>query len=247
MLNAAHERCMEGLLIRIGADQTEGGGRWNAPVDANSRRFVYVPIPETKPNRVGQETPYSMISPALRAFGCPLPERLSHLRMHLDPDYRFLTYGDRGRKGQQIAKMLAEGDLLVFYSGLKDINADTLIYAIVGFFVIERIERAQEFTGDRARQNAHSRRMLSNDADDIIVSGKRGVSGRLVTCVPIGGYRSKAYRVYESLLAAWGGISASGGYLQRSAVFPRLLDARRFLTWWQEQEVELVADNNPSR
>lgn len=237
---------MEGLLVRIGADQTEGGGRWNAPVDANTRRFVYVPIPETKPNRAGHETPYSMISPALEAFGCPLPKRLSQLRMHLDPDYRFLTYGDRGRKGQQIATTLAEGDLLVFYSGLKDINAHTLVYAIVGLFVVAGIGRALESTGDLAEQNAHSRRILSNDADDIIVCGKSGVSGRLTKCIPIGGYRSKAYRVYEPLLAAWGGISSNGGYLQRSAVFPRLLDARQFLDWWEEQDIELVADNNPS-
>ena len=35
---------MKGLLVRIGVDQAYG--RWNAPVDPVSGRFVYVPIPE---------------------------------------------------------------------------------------------------------------------------------------------------------------------------------------------------------
>jgi hypothetical protein len=236
---------MEGLLVRVGADQTEGGGHWNAPVDLPSRRFAYVPIPETKPNHSGQETPYSIVAPTLAAFGCTLPTHLLQLNMHLDPDYRFLTYGDRGRKGQQISNALAAGDLLVFYSGLRDISTDALIYAIVGLFVIERIEQALQLSGTRANDNAHSRRVLLEGADDVVVTGKPGSSGRLTRCIPIGSYRARAYRIYESLLSEWGGVSANDGYVQRSAVFPRLLHAGRFLAWWQRQEVELVADNNP--
>src|SRR5687768_5922207 len=96
---------MKGLLVRVGADQTDSGGRFNGPVDLRSKRFAYVPIPETKANRVGQETPYSTVVPALREFGWSLPQHLVGLQMHLDPDFRFLTYGDRGRKGQQVVTL----------------------------------------------------------------------------------------------------------------------------------------------
>lgn len=233
------------MLVRVGADLTDGGGRWNGPMNSASRRFAYVAIPESKPNKTGHETPYGLIAPCLAEFGCSLPEHLSPLRMHLDPDYRFLTYGDRGSKGQQISKALKENDLLVFYSGLRDVAASTLVYAIVGFFVIERIVRATDIAPECDGQNAHTHRVLADDADDIVVFGKRGLSGRLTRCVPIGDYRSKAYRVFEPLLTEWGGLSVNDGYLQRSAVFPRLLDAKRFLKWWQTQGAELVAENNP--
>ena len=38
---------MKGLLVRVGADQSEGGGRWNGLVNSRTGEFVYVPIPET--------------------------------------------------------------------------------------------------------------------------------------------------------------------------------------------------------
>jgi hypothetical protein len=37
---------MRAILIRVGADGTDGGGNWVAPVDPDAGRFVYVPIPE---------------------------------------------------------------------------------------------------------------------------------------------------------------------------------------------------------
>ena len=30
---------MKGLLVRVGADLTAGGGRWNGPVDTQSYRY----------------------------------------------------------------------------------------------------------------------------------------------------------------------------------------------------------------
>src|SRR5439155_17199958 len=31
------------LLVRVGADQSEGGGWWNAPVNSVTREFAYAP------------------------------------------------------------------------------------------------------------------------------------------------------------------------------------------------------------
>lgn len=237
---------MRGLLVRVGADLTDGGGRWNGPVDADSRRFAYVPIPERKPCLPGFETPYLKIRKAAATFQVELPPHLAEERMHLDPDFEYLTYGDRGPKGQQLLTTLSSGDLVVFYSGLRDVRTTNLVYAIIGLFIVDRIVSARTVTVADAHRNAHTRRVLPPDADDIIVLARENGSGRLTRCVPIGEYRARAYRVTEALLAAWGGLSVRDGYLQRSAVFPALSDTARFWKWWQSQNVELVKANNLS-
>jgi hypothetical protein len=234
------------LLVRVGADQTEGGGHWNAPIDPESGQFVYVPIPESKPLRDGFARPYSMLVPALANLGQSLPAHLSDRTMHLDPDFEFLTYGDRGAKGRQLASTLGRGDLIVFYSGLRAIgNSGQLVYAIIGLLTVDRIDLASEQPKSVWHQNAHTRRELSSDADDIIVVGAKRYSGRLSRAIPIGEYRVGAYRVTEPLLRFWGGLSARDGFLQRSGVFPALLEPKKFIRWWATQNVELVAENNP--
>lgn len=236
---------MKGLLIRVGADQSNGGGQWNGPVDSRTGRFSYVPIPETKPNRPGHERLYTEMSPSLTGLGVSLPAHFASARMHLDPDFEHLTYGDRGAKGKQIADVLGAGDLLVFYSGLMDVQSRRLVYAIIGLFILDRIERATDWPYSEAHRNAHTRRELMADADDIIVVARPQVSGRLKHCIAVGEYRERAYRVRKDLLTAWGDISANDGYLQRSAVFPSLLEPRKFWNWWLEQKVTLVCGNNP--
>lgn len=236
---------MKGLLVRVGADQSDGGGRWNGPCDAASRRFCYVPIPETKPTRDQRDTPYTLISSSVSAFGVTLPPHLAGVKMHLDPDFEHLTYGDRGAKGKQLSTTLQRDDLLVFYAGLRDTRTGQLIYAIIGLFVVDRLVTANSQPLADGHKNAHTRRVLPPDADDIIVVGQPEKSGRLRECIPLGEYRSRAYRVTQPLLAEWGGISANDGYLQRSAVVPSLLDPGRFLAWWQRQNPQLAQTNNP--
>jgi Nucleotide modification associated domain 3 len=237
---------MKGLLIRVGADKSDGGGRWNGPVKPETGEFVYVPIPETKPVHRGLEKPYTLISPALDALAETLPSHLTGQRMHLDPDFEHLTYGDRGSKGRQLSATLRCDDVLVFYAGLNAVASDTLVYAIIGLLQVERIVRASDQDNAHADCNAHTRRILTPESDDVIVVGKREGSGRLRRCIPIGAYRNKAYRVREELLEAWGGLSVNDGYVQRSAVFPELLDAAKFMSWWNDQTPELLRLNNPA-
>lgn len=234
---------MRGLLIRVGADSTEGGGRWNAPCDAKTGRYCYVPIPESKETVSGLETSYSAVEPALQTFGTSLPAHLTGRRMHLDPDFSHLTYGDRGRKGQQLATTLSRGDLLVFFGGFRDIATRNLMYAIFGLFVVSEVARAANREARVSHTNAHTRRVLARDADDVIVIGEAGVSGRLDRLLPIGEYRSRAYRVAVPMLEAWGGLSSHDGYLQRSAVFPEILDSSRFKRWLDGQYRRTIEDN----
>lgn len=236
---------MKGLLIRVGADQTPGGGQWNAPIDSVTNRFCYVPIPESKPTRPNLETPYSLVEGDIARFGMQLPSHLVGRNMHLDPDFRYLTYGDQGKKGQQLAGAITRDDFLVFYAGLRDQVTNSLIYAIIGFFIVDELICARSQSADQFYTNAHTRRNSPPYVDDVIVIGKAGRSGRLNHGIPIGEYRSRAYRVRSDLLVEWGGISANDGYLQRSAVFPSLLDPERFMNWLCKQAPTLLATNNP--
>jgi hypothetical protein len=85
---------MKGLLVRVAVDQSVGGGKWNGPVDSETKEFVYVSIPDDNPMRAGLEKPYRLLEPALAQFCLPLPPLLANRNMHLDPDFNHLSYGD---------------------------------------------------------------------------------------------------------------------------------------------------------
>ncbi len=244
---------MKAILIRIGIDTAYGG--WNAPVDLESGRFVYVPIPESaKSFHPNCARTYSEVKGPLSRFirDCRR-EHLSHrypidglqnCPMHLDPDFEYLTYGDDGsRRGSQI-KLLRSGDLLVFYASLRPLidGNDPLIYAIVGLIVVREVVNVADVPSKHWHENAHTRK-VQRGQNDIIVRGRAGVSGRCVRCVPIGEFRNKAYRVRVDLLRAWGGLSVKDGYIQRSGRPPMFRDASRFYNWWQRQKVRLVREN----
>ena len=236
---------MRALLVRVGADQSEGGGFWNGPVDPRTLAFAYVPIPETKPCRDGLAIPYSEVAAAVKGFGMALPFQLSNSHMHLDPDFAHLTYGDQGQRAVQIRSRLHEDDLLVFYAGLADAEQPKrLVYALIGMYVIRAIVPALSVPEALWNTNAHTRRQLDPTAEDVVVQAKAGLSGRLSRCIPIGSFRERAYRVDPELLAKWGGLSVKDGFLQRSARLPELLNPVWFMDWFRQQEPQLIARNN---
>ena len=239
------EKKMRALLIRVAADKTSDGGKWNGPVDSRTRQFVYVPICEAYQCRQGLTRYFCEMESTLYSFNCLLPDRLKKTSMHLDPDFDYLTYGDREKRGAQIESKLTEGDLLVFYAALKDTQGGTrLVYAIIGLFVIDVIRRAVSLSPNEWHTNAHSRRLLTEPATDIVVQGKPGVSGRLKRCIPVGEWRDRAYRVRKDLLDIWGGLSIKNGYLQRSINLPEFKEPERFYQWFLVQEEPLVQRNN---
>lgn len=241
---------MNGLLVRVAADKTEAGGRWNGPVDSCARKFIYIPIRDKGPFRKGLAKPYSLLVPFLNGAWPSLPSRFCGRHMHLDPDFDHLTYGDCGARATQIREKLDRGDLLVFYSGLKDVNGNQgLLYAIIGLYLIDEIVSACEVPSDRWCENAHTRRKYPG-MQDIVVRARPGVSGRLETCLPIGEYRSprgqphkgKSYHVRSHLARKWGGLDME--YIQRSARLPQLKNADKFYDWFKKQGVRLIARNN---
>ena len=164
--------------------------------------------------------------------------------MHLDPDFEWLTYGDNGDKRGAGIKHLSEGDLLVFYAGLRSVRASRkLIYGLVGLYVVDNVLPAMSVLPDQYKSNAHTR-VLKIAAPDIVVRAKPSISGRLAKCVPMGEWCNGAYRVTSSLLKKWGGLSVKDGYIQRSARPPSFLNARKFYRWFLRRQVELIQRNN---
>jgi hypothetical protein len=244
---------MRALLVRVGADLSDGGGFWNGPVNSSTREFAYVAIPESSRLHPGLQKPYSALTPTLALFGSNLPKHLAGQTMHLDPDFSHLSYGDQGQRAVQIAAKLGQDDLLVFYAALRDVVPQPrLFYAIIGIYVIDRIEPACLVPRSCWDENAHTRRVLLPSANDIVVSAKPKISGRLEKCIHIGSFRTAAtapdkrpcYRVDPATLAAWGGLSVSDGFLQRSARLPEFNNAPQFYTWFQRHNPRLVAANN---
>jgi hypothetical protein len=245
---------MKALLVRIGVDQAYGG--WNAPVDAEGR-FVYVPIPE-KPStsfHAGLQRRYGEVLPPLHRFceehRCDLnrdlrfPQELLELAMHLDPDFEYLTYGDEGgRRGAGMVNM-REGDLLVFYGGMRPIHRcqHKLIYALMGLYVVQEVVHVASVPPKRWYENAHLRKTKRGETD-IVVRAKPGFSGRFDRCLPIGEWRDGAYRVRQDVLDSWGGLSVKDGFIQRSAVPPALNRPNQFLDWFQKQGIQLIQSNN---
>lgn len=235
---------MKLMLVRVGIDSTYG--KWNAPVNPKTQEFAYVPIPEEHPNkgiRPGYERWYKEFKIPCEQFGEDFPKRLLDQPAHVDPDFQYLTYGDEKQKGKQI-RILAEGDIVAFYAGLKLIQPHPrqLLYALIGLYVVDKVIAACDFLKEDWHKNAHTRRFF--DSTDWIVIGKPCYSGRLERCIPIGEWRNSAYRIRPDLLETWGSLSASDGYIQRSAVLPCITDASRFYAWFEKQNIPLVAANN---
>jgi Nucleotide modification associated domain 3 len=237
---------VKGLLVRVGADQTEDGGAWNGPVDRTTWRFVYTPIRERDPSHPGFKTPFALAAPWLASFGLLLPAHLSAEDMHLDPDFQYLTYGDSGSRASQILTKVNQDDLLVFYAGLRDTSRvkTQLVYAIIGLYVIDEILLVTSVPKNLWHQNAHTRRLPGTRKVQVVVRARPTVSGRLVRCIPIGNYRQRAYRVFPDLLTNWGGLSVKNGYIQRSARLPEFQNASRFYSWFGAQNISLIPRNN---
>ena len=201
-----------------------------------------MPIPEAHEIRPGLQRPYTDLIPTLSRFRVDLPAHLRERRMHLDPDFSHLTYGDANQRAQQLQEHLSAGDLIVFYASLRDTQSKKLVYAIIGLFVVRGIRMAADVAEIEWDINAHSRRVPG--PTDLIVCAKAGVSGRLRRCLPIGEYRGGAYRVRRDLLEKWGGLSVKDGWFQRSARLPRLYEPQRFSEWLRAQSPLFMASNN---
>lgn len=196
-----------GLLVRVAIDST--AGNWNAPCSSDGR-FCYVPQGSSK--HLSEDHNYSEYQPfvhhltksaAMLRKTCCWPSKLPKLG-HFDPNFKYCTYGDGGssQRGRRIVNVLHEGDFIVFYAGLRDMDTGNLTYSIIGFYLIERIAKVRDISKADWHRNPHTDRDAPTDLprrrpDDVVVFGntKDGQTGRLYKHIPIGSYREGAWRV----------------------------------------------------
>ena len=244
---------MRGLLVRVGIDQTPEYGGWNAPVSAQTRRFIFVPIRDSTYNDAGYiangERVYCKeVTAELARFGAEcgdpvhscfrLPPRLRDEPMHVDPDFLNLTYGDDPRRGRRL-KEFKEDDFIAFYSSLRSLQGGTLVYALIGLFVLAGSPiRASEIADPQRLCNAHTR-WKNVKGGDIVAFGKTGQSGLFERCIPIGELREGAYRVCKNVLTEWGDLTVKNGWLQRSANLPEFKAPASFRKWLDKQDIRL--------
>jgi hypothetical protein len=246
---------MKALLVRVGIDKT--AGEWNAPANISTKEFVYIPIPEKEKIRKGYEVSYDIFQEAVRNFDTKVrfKESLKGKNAHLDPDFRYLTYGDKKERGKQINEKLEKEDIIVFYSSFRDPKEERLIYGIIGIYIIAEIKDVKDIPKDKWLESAHTRRISNPKWEhEIVVYAKRKdedgniISGRLSKYIPIGEFRDNAYRIHEDLLIAWGGVDVENGWIQRSARLPKFNDPSKFYDWLKttikKEKIELYDKNN---
>jgi hypothetical protein len=246
---------MNGILLRVGCDATTDGGCWNAPVDPATWDYAYVPIPaeEAKHKHISECPTYGAFESRVERFKVHLPPNLSHAaRVHLDPDFKSLTFGepfDHRRKQLssrgQIINQLEPGDFIAFYAAFRPTQPiqHRLAYCLFGFFYIERKTLVNQLEHEARTRCAHGRR--EGAENDLVVWGIGGKSGRFERAILIGEYRDKAYRVTRDILNAWGGLKVKNGYIQRSVRPPFFERPAQFLAWLQDRDESknLVRDN----
>lgn len=242
---------MKGLLLRVGIDIT--CGQWNAPMNPDSLLFVYIPIPEDRKFYGPLATAYSQFNAPLKRFSTVsgiaedifLPESLSQQMCHLDPDFKHLTYGDQpvGR-GVRMSR-LEHGDFVVFFASLRPVRKcdQRLVYALIGIYFVDHVTTVATTLDSQHYMSAHARRQ-GGDPADIIIWADPKYSGRFETCMPIGEYRNRAYRVQRPFLEEWGDLDVNDGYIQRSASPPFFLNPSKFLEWLDRQAPTLLHVNN---
>lgn len=167
---------------------------------------------------------------------------------HFDPDFFYCTYGDcyrsRGynQRGRRIWKFLRDGEnpFIVFYAGLRSIETGGLVYSIIGFYDVRRVRRASDVPRAHWHMNAHTRKGVGRESDDVVVFAWKEHSGRFLYHIPIGFYSRGAWRIRPKLLREWGGVDIRGGFIQRSNKPPRFKKPDSFLRWFRKQKPKFV-------
>ena len=158
--------------------------------------------------------------------------------MHLDPDFECLTYGDEGgRRGAGMVDM-GDGDLLVFYGGLRPVHR---VRAQADLCPDGHVRRPGSGSGSRRAAGAVARERPRPQGQ----AGRdrhrgAGQAGRIGAVRPVHSHRgvaNRAYRVRNDVLDAWGGLSVKDGFIQRSAVPPAFNNPRKFLSWLRKQGI----------
>lgn len=174
---------MKVALLRVGIDSGSGG--IDGPVFSDGS-FEYLPIPDsdglderTYGNQRGRTgRPFSDYFPPSRR------KQMSVQSMHFDPEFATFTYGDPTQPKAGLRRMV-EGDILVFYAGLKGVDHDaaSALY-IIGYFEVVFAGFATDLSLEQltaCKENFHVRHTTVFDAQrDRLVLVKGGPGSRML-------------------------------------------------------------------
>lgn len=178
---------MQVVLLRVGIDTGSGG--IHGPLFRDGS-FEYIPIPDNFRGSGVDKRTYGNTrgrkgQSLVGYFPEPRVERLFHQSVHFDPEFETFTYGDPTHPKGSLRR-LSEGDLLVFYAGLKgwDFDCPVALY-VIGYFEVARAGLAPSFTqGELTRMfqnNFHAmHREVFEDQKDRLVLVKGNTNSRLL-------------------------------------------------------------------
>lgn len=181
---------MKMAMLRVGIDTGSGGTHGPLFHDGS---FEFIPIPDssgTEPrtygNTVGRKGRklVDYLSKSRRA-------KMKDVSIHADPEFTTYTYGDPTSPKVGLRR-LEEGDMLVFYCGLKgwDFDSEPSLY-LIGYFEVLAAGKASDFSPAEIQklfsENFHVRHQdVFEPQEDRLVLVKGSPSSRLLEkAVPI--------------------------------------------------------------
>lgn len=139
---------MQVVLLRVGIDTGSGG--IHGPLFSDGS-FEYIPIPDSFGGKGVDERTYGNTRGVggrrlVDYFPEVRRERVFDQSVHVDPEFETFTYGDPTRPKASL-RQLSEGNLLVFYVGLKGWKFDCppALY-IIGYFEVALAGLATSFS-----------------------------------------------------------------------------------------------------
>ena len=203
------------LILRVGIDSGCGGTL--GPIFPDGT-FEYVPIPES-PEYVSPRSVYFRDLPARHGgtLAPYVPRRYRDAAAHYDPEFETFTYGDptRIKRGQLLR--LIDGDLLIFYAGLRPVESRTAsrLY-IIGYFTVAYVESINATDSwpptnfPHLLGNAHLRRNRP-DYGLVVASGHARASKLLDRAIAISDEAQYATPEVEKKIGIHGSLTRSVG------------------------------------
>lgn len=211
------------LLLRVGIDSGCGGTL--GPIFPDGT-FEYVPIPESS-QCVSPRSLYFRDLPARHGgtLAQYVPAKYREAAAHYDPEFETFTYGDPTRNKRVQLLRLDDGDLLVFYAGLRPVEswAASRLY-IIGYFTVASVESVNATNSWPPPNflhllgNAHLRR---NRPDDglVVVCGHARASRLLDRAIAISDEAQRATPETEKRLGIRGSLMrAIGRWVPRECI-----------------------------
>ena len=203
------------LLLRVGIDSGCGGTL--GPIFPDGT-FEYVPIPES----LEYVSPRSLYFRDLQArhggkLAQYVPPRYREAAAHYDPEFETFTYGDPGRNKRSQLLRLDDGDLLLFYAGLRPVGslAASRLY-MIGYFTVASVESIDAKNPwppadlPHLLNNAHLRRICP-DHGLVVVCGHAWASRLLDRAIAISDETQRATAEVEKRIGIHGSLKRAIG------------------------------------